>query len=154
MGLVPARDDDSIDQISLLLRRVDELERLGASRWGAPAGPWHNVGGVGEPAFQNSWSNFAAGFQVARFRLCGGGTQVEVQGMVKTGTLGTAVFTLPAGYRPALQIRFAQNLFLSTSGEPDPSRIDVLANGNVTVTATAGVGTASNTSINFTFGLG
>lgn len=59
------------------------------------------------PTLLNSWVNFDAGYQVARFRKTSAG-QVEIQGLVKNGTGPPAViFTLPTGYRPALQLIFA-----------------------------------------------
>jgi hypothetical protein len=61
---------------------------------------WHIVGTSGEPGFQNGWANYSfpafnnAGFYKDPFgRVC-------LRGMVATGTIGTAIFTLPAGYRP------------------------------------------------------
>lgn len=68
---------------------------------------WHYVGASGEPAFANSWVNYAAGgFQVARFMREASGF-VVVEGLVKSGTLGAAIFTLPVGYRPPSNLSFA-----------------------------------------------
>ncbi len=62
---------------------------------------WHVVGtGSGEPAFANSWVNFGGSQITAAFiRLPDG--MVLLRGQVKSGTIGAAVFTLPAGYRPS-----------------------------------------------------
>lgn len=59
----------------------------------------HLVGAPGEPAFQNSWTNFGGANPAAAFRKYPDGT-VRIRGMVKTGASGTTVFTLPVGYRP------------------------------------------------------
>lgn len=91
------RSDDLLAAIARLQGDVDELQRLGASRWGSPVGAWHYVGAASEPAFQNSWVNRASA-RTARFRL--EGDKVRVEGSVSTGTNGTTIFTLPTGYRP------------------------------------------------------
>ena len=63
---------------------------------------WHEVGADGEPAFENNWVNFnaptneTAGFLKDPFGF------VHLKGLVKSGTVGTVIFTLPAGYRPSL----------------------------------------------------
>lgn len=61
------------------------------------------LGGIG---FANSWVNFGGAFQVARYRKDALG-YVHVQGTIKSGTLNVAMFTLPAGYRPAATLQFA-----------------------------------------------
>jgi hypothetical protein len=66
---------------------------------------WHPVGAAGEPVFQNSWVNYAAG-QVAQFRKFPDG-KVKLQGYIKGGATGTVVFTLPVGYRPPDQVGFS-----------------------------------------------
>lgn len=74
---------------------------------------WHDteikraVGGASPAvAFQNSWVNYDGGFTPARYYFESDGS-VCIDGSVKSGTVGTAVFTLPAGYRPATQKAFA-----------------------------------------------
>lgn len=63
---------------------------------------WHSVGGAGEPAFTNSWVNFdATTTPGAQFRKTPWG-DVQLRGLIKSGTLGTDAFTLPVGYRPVL----------------------------------------------------
>ena len=58
----------------------------------------HLVGGAGEPAFANGWSNYAAGRAAASYYRAHG--RVHLCGLVKSGTVGAAIFTLPSGYRP------------------------------------------------------
>ncbi len=63
------------------------------------------VGGDGQPAFQNSWVNYGSSNEEAgyykdalnRAFLCG---------LVKSGTSGSIVFTLPGSYRPFRRQRF------------------------------------------------
>lgn len=66
---------------------------------------WHTVGNPGEPAFQNGWVNYGvAPYNLGvRFRKYPEG-KVRIAGIVKSGTLNVAVFTLPPGYRPPTEI--------------------------------------------------
>jgi hypothetical protein len=68
-----------------------------------PLDAWHIVGVAGEPTFQNGWTN-TAGTQ-AGFRKMPDGT-VRVKGNLTGGTVNTAAFTLPAGYRPPTSLVF------------------------------------------------
>ena len=94
---------------------------------------WHDVGGGGEPAFENSWENFGAAWDTAAFAKDAIG-RVWVKGLVKLGDDAAAVFTLPAGYRPAatilLPIAMSNNLI---------GRLDINAAGEV-VTRIIGAG--------------
>lgn len=60
--------------------------------------PWHIVGAAGEPAFQNGWVWYGAGWSVPAFRRVG--EIVYVKGAVKSGTVATNIFQLPSGFRP------------------------------------------------------
>lgn len=90
---------------------------------------WHNVGGSGEPAFQNGWTNYPA-WTPARFRKVGG--IVIVQGLVQHlagNVAGSVVFTLPAGYRPLNYILFSAS---SANGATEVNtRTDVGPDGSV-----------------------
>lgn len=78
------------------------------TKWLKPE-PWHVVGNAGEPAFQNSWVNYAAsndatypiqiGFMKDSYGF------VHLRGNAKNGTAATTIFTLPAGYRPLGGVR-------------------------------------------------
>jgi len=86
---------------------------------------WHNVGASGEPAFQNGWTNYnAPQFPAAAFRRGPDGF-VHLKGLIANGTVGTNIFTLPAGYRPA-----AWSHFLCESQSALGS-CEVQANGSV-----------------------
>jgi hypothetical protein len=52
------------------------------------------------PALTNGWVNFDGGtqFTAAGYRKIG--DLVFLKGLIKTGTINTAAFTLPVGYRP------------------------------------------------------
>lgn len=60
---------------------------------------WRYVGDGGQPAFQNSWHNLGLGQERAAFRK--DRRRVHLGGVMFGGAPDVAVFTLPAGYRPA-----------------------------------------------------
>jgi hypothetical protein len=65
---------------------------------------WIGVsGGIG---FANSWVNYGPGYPSAAYCKDAGGF-VHLTGLVKSGTVGATIFTLPAGYRPSNQLSFA-----------------------------------------------
>ena len=64
-----------------------------------PDTDWHEVGGTGEPSFENSWVNYSVAWSTAGFRIDAEGW-VHLKGLVKSGTNGATIFTLPEGYRP------------------------------------------------------
>jgi hypothetical protein len=87
---------------------------------------WHTVGAASEPAFLNGWV-ITSGYPV-QFRKDPLG-KVQIRGMVAGGTVGTSVFLLPAGYRPAggtMSMEFA-NIVNATA----VCRTIVQADGNV-----------------------
>jgi hypothetical protein len=58
---------------------------------------WTNVS-----AFTNSWVNFGAPYFSVGYRLVG--NRVYLRGIMKSGTIGSAAFTLPSGYRPSSSV--------------------------------------------------
>lgn len=58
------------------------------------------------PTLLNSWVNFGAGYSSAGYWKDTLGV-VHLQGLMKSGTVGAAAFTLPVGYRPAAECYFA-----------------------------------------------
>lgn len=85
----------------------------------------HLVGGSGEPSFENSWVNFnAATHQGARFWKDPMDV-VHVEGLVKSGTVGATIFTLPTGYRPA------RTLLYEIDTSTGAGRVDVNNAGQV-----------------------
>jgi hypothetical protein len=98
--------------------------------------PWHVVGAAGEPGFLNSWVS-VAGFPVA-FRKDELGN-VHIRGTAQTGSYSTAVFNLPLGYRPAVNLSWLANAN-PTSAVPIVQVI--AATGAVTPAQKIGVATA------------
>jgi len=86
----------------------------------APIEAWHEVGAAGQPAFQNGWTNFGAGFSTLAFAKDSAGF-VHLKGTITAGAFGVAVFTLPAGYRPAqnlaLPVAIERNADIFTTGD-------------------------------------
>lgn len=100
---------------------------MGSLNWNMDG--WHMVGAPGEPAFNSLWTNYSAPtYQSVGFRKSPDG-RVEFKGLLgSTGSIGggTAIFTLPTGYRPPAQIVF--DVSKDGSGQ---ARIDVQVNGVV-----------------------
>lgn len=61
--------------------------------------PWVGV------TFLNNWVNFAAGFQLVQYRKIG--DIVSIRGLMKSGTIETPSFVLPAGFVPPATVQFA-----------------------------------------------
>lgn len=89
----------------------------------AARGPWHEVGDVGEPAFQNSWDNGAAGplsvYGPLRYYTSSG--RIYFQGVVTGGTPGFAgsgvvcTFDFAGGYSvPILNALSISDDFMSS----------------------------------------
>ena len=87
---------------------------------------WIEVGSGGTaPAFQNSWVNYDTTYNSCGFRKDALG-YVHLKGLIKSGTIGYTIFTLPSGYRPA------KRYLLSTSTNPNAyARLDIQVTGNV-----------------------
>ena len=67
---------------------------------------WNSIGAVDKPAFENSWVNLSTvSYGYAGYMKDSLGF-VHLRGSVKNGTatVGLALFTLPAGYRPSSAI--------------------------------------------------
>lgn len=89
---------------------------------------WINVGSGGTaPAFQNGWLNYGSGFAPARFMKLPDG-MVVMQGLVQSGTVGSIIFTLPVGYRPAYTLLSATETSPNSNG-----RLDILSTGAVSM---------------------
>ncbi len=89
-----------------------------------PDASWRVVGAAGQPAFQNSWTNYSSGYTPARFKKDVTNT-VFVEGLVKNGS-GT-IFTLPDGYRTT-----GGSLIIPTVTNSNAiGRIDMAAGGEI-----------------------
>lgn len=63
------------------------------------------VGANGQPSFKNSWVVGGSPYHSASFAKDAEGF-AHLRGAIKSGTVGSAAFTLPPGYRPAATVRF------------------------------------------------
>lgn len=88
-------------------------------------GTWTAVGAAGAPAFQNSWANFGAPWEVAGYMKDSMGF-VHLRGLIKSGTIAALAFTLPSGFRPA-----NGQIFASIDGLNTGQRLDVDSAGGV-----------------------
>lgn len=75
---------------------------------------WHEVGDVGEPAFENGWVNADVSLNQLRFKKFEDNT-LMILGVLDVTTVGSAptiyqIFTLPVGWRPAKSATFFVNL--------------------------------------------
>lgn len=87
---------------------------------------WHTVAAN---ELQNRWVNYGGGYNGAAYFKDSLGI-VHLKGLVRNGVMRSAIFTLPAGYRPP-----GRELH-GTSTDPNVAgRIDVLNNGQVLPTA-------------------
>lgn len=85
--------------------------------------------------FQNGWSNFGAGLQVAQYRKIG--DVVEVRGVIGGGTSATVAFTLPVGFRPPATIA------VPAAAAGNFAMVNVAAAGTVAVTSPSGTSSVS-----------
>lgn len=137
MGLPEPSIDDL--QLRTNLEALDRrLAAIDGGSVGAAVEAVHEVGGTGEPAFQNTWSNTGyGGWSVAGFYKTASG-RVYLRGLIyKNGGTGNwvtyeTIFTLPSGYRPS-----DGEIFVSTcdSGQWE---VRVLPSGVVQVGAYGG----------------
>lgn len=88
-------------------------------------GDWSFVGSAGQPAFANSWVAYGAPYANPSFTKTADGF-VQLHGVIKSGTVGLAAFTLPPGYRPTAPIPCA----VVSNGAF--GRVDVGSDGTVT----------------------
>lgn len=126
------------------------LTKLIVPRWNVGMGEmavdvaghdWIELGSAGAPALQNGWLWYGAPYPPPRF--CRRGGVVYIQGMVKTGTLNSVIFTLPVGFRPDSQLLLSAiggtfNTGAASAGtahthaiSQQGGRLDILANGDV-----------------------
>jgi len=91
---------------------------------------WHEVGATNEPAFESSWVNYDAGYDTAAFSITGTGV-VYIKGLVKSGAAFATVFTLPVGYRPALDL-----IFSVIQGDNTAIRLTITSGGVLIFTST------------------
>lgn len=106
----------------------------------APSEAFHNVGDLGEPAFQHSWQNdpmTTLAYHASFYKDSEG--IVHLAGRVVGGSGNNVIFQLPAGYRPAsgkfigvpaaCECAASQTTIVSIAG----SGLDPVADGGVTM---------------------
>lgn len=86
------------------------------------------------PTFQNSWVDYGLGYSGAGYYKDAAGT-VHLQGAIKSGTVGAAAFTLPAGSRPLGSHAYA----IPSGAGPAFGVVVVAADGTVSVTVGSNV---------------
>src|SRR4051812_16664738 len=89
----------SAAQLNRMEQGIADANDLVAAPTIPPAWQVINPAGQAAPAFQNGWANFDAQ-RVGRFYKHNGRTYLE--GIVASGPIGSAIFTLPVGYRPVV----------------------------------------------------
>lgn len=62
-------------------------------------------GALVTPTLTNSWVNFGGGFQTAHYYKDPAGI-VHLEGLIKSGTIGAAAFTLSSGFLPTANVAF------------------------------------------------
>lgn len=88
----------------------------------SPQEPWN------APTLANSWVYYGSPYSTPGYFKDANGI-VHVRGVVKSGTVGSAIFTLPAGYCPEFRLMYPTASF-SISADAY-GRVDVDTNGNV-----------------------
>jgi hypothetical protein len=83
------------------------------------------VGSQGAPAFVNGWINYGSPYSNAGYLKSPDGW-VRLVGVIKSGTVGSAAFTLPAGLHPAT----LKSLLTLSNGVA--GRVDIGSDGSVT----------------------
>ncbi|WP_164827786.1 hypothetical protein [Paenibacillus ehimensis] len=111
--------DSLVSSQTDLSTRVSILEGMHAQNM---KGQWIS------PTLVNGWLEYADGYDTVRYIKDGFGV-VHLKGLLKNGTLGAVIFTLPPGYRPK-----ATKIFMTisdTNGSALIGRVDITANGDV-----------------------
>lgn len=84
------------------------------------------VGNTGQPPFASGWTNYGSPYSKAAFVKRPDGF-IQLTGVIKSGTVGSAAFTLPPGYRPA--VAPGPYAVMSNGGL---GRVDIGTDGTVT----------------------
>jgi len=108
---------------------------------------YSKIGDSGQPAFENSWANWAAGgLGVAGYWKDPLGF-IHLKGAIKSGTISTTAFTLPPGYRPPEYKVFAA--IKVDAGVTSLARVDVNTDGTVVPQTAPATGYITLDQINF-----
>ena len=88
--------------------------------------PWNEV-----TNFLGTWVNFNPSVWATAAYYKDSLGRIHLKGLVKSGTCGTNIFTLPSGYRPLL------NLVFATSSDNAHGRVDIKSDGSVFANSSA-----------------
>lgn len=118
-----------------LSERVAVTERRVLNPRSGARSPWQ------EPSsFSNSWTNFGSSYDDAGYALDNNGF-VHFKGLVKTGSSGTAIFTLPETLRPE------KRQYIAVAAFGGPAILHVQTTGVVTITGLASATVSTWTSL-------
>lgn len=76
------------------------------------------------PTLDGSWVDYGGSWQVAQYRKVG--DEVQLRGLIKSGNLGSAIFTLPSDFCPPADI------LIGTAAEASHALLSVTSSGVVT----------------------
>jgi hypothetical protein len=95
------------------------------------------------PTLTNSWVNYGSSYNGAAYRKDAQG-YVHLRGLIKSGTVGSAAFTLPAGFRPG-----GGTILHATISNSAIGRVDIATTGTVTPASPSSNGWVSLEGITF-----
>jgi hypothetical protein len=78
------------------------------------------------PTFLNGWMSYGSGYAPGQYRKVG--DMVQIRGLVKSGSLGNAIFMLPVGYRPT-----TGNLQFAVENSGGHGQLEVRTGGDVII---------------------
>ena len=136
--VVPVLDEDNMVSDSAVNLATQQSIKAYADTKLADHGAWTGV------TYENSWVDFSAAVQGVSYMKDDDGL-VTIRGSCKSGTSATAaIFTLPAGFRPALAQRFHVGADTAAS---IVDLVDVAADGTVAIVQDFG-GATTRTNLN------
>lgn len=100
--------------------RITAAQYLTSAKWIAAGSPLDTL----TASLQNAWANYGGAFPVAKATKTSDG-MVMLNGLIKSGGLGTTAFTLPPGWRPR------RNIIYTGVAADAFARIDVTLEGYV-----------------------
>lgn len=123
------------------------FELLNSVKMNARVEAWLNLlvprvsdGGWLTASLGNSWAAFGAPYNTPAYRLKGG--IVYFQGLIKSGTTGTTVLTLPAGMRP-----LAEKIFTVNSNGAGAANLLLFPTGVLQVVSYTAAGSNANVAL-------
>jgi hypothetical protein len=117
--------DPPLQLTSLTAEELTVTKQLTVEERLVYGGKTFTIGRPGAPAFTNSWTNFdtANNTSAAYYKDAEG--FVRFSGLISSGVVGSAAFTLPPGFRPSKRV------ILGTISNSAIGRVTVESNGQV-----------------------